>query len=99
MDWLPYIIKPAPAITVFAALALGHALRRFKIARRSRGGGLKLDPVILPGAIGGAPTAAAALSDATEAAHSMTPVPGFTVSYAIPNMLLAVRCPPIGACT
>jgi len=56
---------------------------------------LKLNPVILLGALCGGQTVAAALSAVNEAADSMTPVLGFTVTYAIANVLLAVWGPVI----
>lgn len=60
---------------------------------------LKLHPVILMGALAGGQTVAAALSAATDEAQSMTPVLGFTVTYAISNVLLAVWGPVIIALT
>jgi len=60
---------------------------------------LKLHPVILMGALAGGQTVAAALSAATDEAQSMTPVLGFTVTYAISNVLLAVWGPLIVALT
>jgi AspT/YidE/YbjL antiporter-like protein len=60
---------------------------------------LKLNPVILLGAIAGGQTVAAALSAANEETESMTPVLGFTVTYAISNVLLAVWGPVIVAVT
>jgi aspartate-alanine antiporter len=58
---------------------------------------LKIHPVILLGAIGGGQTVAASLSAANEEADSMTPVLGFTVTYAIANVLLAIWGPIIVA--
>ncbi len=58
---------------------------------------LKLHPVILLGALAGGQTVAAALSAANEETDSMTPVLGFTVTYAISNVLLAVWGPVIVA--
>ena len=58
---------------------------------------LKLDPVILLGAICGGQTVAAGLNAVTDATGSMTPVLGFTVTYAISNVLLAVWGPLIVA--
>ena len=58
---------------------------------------LKLDPVILLGAICGGQTVAAGLNAVTEAAESVTPVLGFTVTYAISNVLLAIWGPVIVA--
>jgi aspartate-alanine antiporter len=60
---------------------------------------LKLHPVILLGALAGGQTVAAALSAVTEEAGSMTPVLGFTVTYAIANVLLAIWGPIIVAFT
>jgi uncharacterized transporter YbjL len=57
----------------------------------------KLDPVILLGAICGGQTVAAGLNAVTDATGSMTPVLGFTVTYAISNVLLAVWGPVIVA--
>ncbi len=56
---------------------------------------LKLHPVVLLGALCGGQTVAAALNAATEEADSMTPVLGFTVTYAVSNVLLAVWGPVI----
>jgi len=58
---------------------------------------LKLHPVILLGALSGGQTVAASLNAANEAADSMTPVLGFTVTYAISNVLLAIWGPIIVA--
>ena len=58
---------------------------------------LKLHPVILLGAVSGGQTVAASLSAVNEATESMTPVLGFTVTYAISNVLLAVWGPVIVA--
>ncbi len=58
---------------------------------------LKLHPVILLGALAGGQTVAAALNAANEETDSMTPVLGFTVTYAISNVLLAVWGPVIVA--
>jgi len=60
---------------------------------------LKLHPVVLLGAIAGGQTVAAALTAANEETDSMTPVLGFTVTYAISNVLLAVWGPVIVALT
>jgi len=56
---------------------------------------LKLHPVILLGALGGGQTVAASLTAVNETADSMTPVLGFTVTYAISNVLLAIWGPVI----
>jgi putative transport protein len=58
---------------------------------------LKLHPVVLLGAVSGGQTVAASLSAVNEATESMTPVLGFTVTYAISNVLLAVWGPVIVA--
>lgn len=58
---------------------------------------LKLHPVVLLGAIAGGQTVAASLTAATEVAESVTPVLGFTVTYAISNVLLTVWGPIIVA--
>ena len=60
---------------------------------------LKLHPVVLLGALCGGQTVAAALSAVNEETESMTPVLGFTVTYAISNVLLAVWGPVIVAFT
>jgi aspartate-alanine antiporter len=60
---------------------------------------LKLHPVVLLGALCGGQTVAAALSAANEETDSITPVLGFTVTYAISNVLLAVWGPVIVALT
>ena len=67
-------------IPLFVALYVGRFL-------------LKLHPVVLMGALCGGQTVAAALSAASEETESMTPVLGFTVTYAISNVLLAVWGP------
>jgi aspartate-alanine antiporter len=54
---------------------------------------LKLHPVVLLGALCGGQTVAAALSAANEETESMTPVLGFTVTYAISNVLLTIWGP------
>src|SRR4029077_16767335 len=60
---------------------------------------LKLNPVVLLGALCGGQTVAAALSAVNEETDSMTPVLGFTVTYAISTVLLAVWGPLIVALT
>jgi putative transport protein len=60
---------------------------------------LKLNPVVLLGALCGGQTVAAALNAVNEETESMTPVLGFTVTYAISNVLLAVWGPVIVAFT
>ena len=60
---------------------------------------LKLNPVVLLGALCGGQTVAAALSAVNEETESMTPVLGFTVTYAISNVLLAVWGPVLVAVT
>jgi aspartate-alanine antiporter len=60
---------------------------------------LKLNPVVLLGALCGGQTVAAALTAANEETESVTPVLGFTVTYAISNVLLAVWGPVIVALT
>ena len=60
---------------------------------------LKLHPVVLLGALCGGQTVAAALTAVNEETDSMTPVLGFTVTYAISNVLLAVWGPVIVAIT
>jgi putative transport protein len=60
---------------------------------------LRLNPVVLLGALCGGQTVAAALNAVNEETESMTPVLGFTVTYAISNVLLAVWGPVIVALT
>jgi putative transport protein len=60
---------------------------------------LKLHPVVLLGAMSGGQTVAASLNAINEVTDSMTPVLGFTVTYAISNVLLAVWGPVIVALT
>ncbi|CAE6896352.1 MULTISPECIES: aspartate-alanine antiporter [Pseudomonas] len=55
---------------------------------------LRLHPMILFGALAGAQTEAASMNKIIDASGSNTPVIGFTVCYAISNVLLAV-CGPI----
>ncbi len=55
---------------------------------------LRLHPMILFGALAGAQTEAASMNKIIEQSGSNTPVIGFTVCYAISNVLLAV-CGPI----
>lgn len=55
---------------------------------------LRLHPMILLGALAGAQTEAASMNKIIEQSGSNTPVIGFTVCYAISNVLLAV-CGPI----
>ncbi len=71
-------------IPLIAALLVGRFL-------------LKLHPVVLLGAICGGQTVAAALNAVNEETDSSTPVLGFTVTYAISNVLLAVWGPVIVA--
>lgn len=60
---------------------------------------LKLHPVILLGALCGGQTVAAALNAVNEETESVTPVLGFTVTYAVSNVLLAIWGPVIVAFT
>ena len=55
---------------------------------------LRLHPMILLGALAGAQTEAASMNKIIEQSGSNTPVIGFTVCYAISNVLLAV-CGPV----
>jgi aspartate-alanine antiporter len=71
-------------VPLFVALFVGRFL-------------LKLNPVILLGALCGGQTVAAALNAVTDETQSMTPVLGFTVTYAVSNVLLAVWGPVIVA--
>ncbi len=54
---------------------------------------LKMNPVIICGAISGNLTTTAALNGVIDAAESSTPVLGYTVSYAISNVLLTFLGP------
>ena len=56
---------------------------------------LRMNPVILCGALAGSMTQDAAMLAASEAAESATPVLGFTVPYAIANVLLTLLGPVI----
>jgi putative transport protein len=56
---------------------------------------LKMDPVILLGAESGAGTATAALKAIQDAAGSKLPVLGYTVPYALGNILLTAWGPVI----
>jgi len=76
----------ATLVPLFTALYFGHYV-------------LKLHPVILLGALAGGQTVAAALTAANDETESVTPVLGFTVTYAISNVLLAVWGPVIVALT
>lgn len=60
---------------------------------------LRLHPMILFGALAGAQTEAASMNKIIEQSGSNTPVIGFTVCYAISNVLLAVCGPVIIALT
>ena len=60
---------------------------------------LRLHPLILFGALAGAQTEAASMNKILEQSGSNTPVIGFTVCYAISNVLLAVCGPVIIALT
>jgi aspartate-alanine antiporter len=60
---------------------------------------LRLHPAILLGALCGGQTVAAALAAANEETQSVTPVLGFTLTYAISNVLLAVWGPLVVALT
>lgn len=60
---------------------------------------LRLHPMILFGALAGAQTEAASMNKIIEQSGSNTPVIGFTVCYAISNVLLAVCGPIIVAVT
>jgi putative transport protein len=58
---------------------------------------LKIHPLILLGGIAGAQTEAASMNTIIEESGSQTPVIGFTVCYAISNVLFAVWGPIIVA--
>ena len=51
---------------------------------------LKLNPVLLLGACAGAQTVTAAMAEVQEKSGSRTPVLGYTVPYAIGNILLTI---------
>jgi aspartate-alanine antiporter len=76
----------ATLVPILVALAFGRFV-------------LKLNPVVLLGALCGGQTVAAALNAVNEETESITPVLGFTVTYAIANVLLAVWGPVIVALT
>ncbi|MGH8235640.1 MAG: transporter [Steroidobacteraceae bacterium] len=54
---------------------------------------LRMDPVLICGALAGAQTQDAALLAASDAAESSTPILGFTVPYAIGNVMLTLLGP------
>ena len=56
---------------------------------------LKMNPVILLGACAGAGTVTAALRAVQDEAHSKLPVLGYTVPYAVGNILLTAWGPVI----
>lgn len=60
---------------------------------------LRMNPVIICGALAGAMTVDAAVTGACDVAESQTPVLGVAVPYAIGNVLLTVLGPIIVACT
>ena len=60
---------------------------------------LRMNPVIVCGALAGAMTVDAAVTGACEAAESQTPVLGVAVPYAIANVVLTVLGPIIVALT
>jgi putative transport protein len=60
---------------------------------------LRMNPVIICGALAGAMTVDAAVTGACEIAESQTPVLGVAVPYAVGNVLLTVLGPIIVACT
>lgn len=60
---------------------------------------LKVDPVLLFGALAGAQTQDAAMLAASDVAESSAPALGFTVPYAIGNILLTIMGPIIVALT
>src|SRR3954453_2840004 len=51
---------------------------------------LKLNPILLLGACAGAQTVTAAMAEVQEKSGSRTPVLGYTVPYAIGNILLTI---------
>lgn len=60
---------------------------------------LRMNPVIICGALAGAMTVDAAVTGACDVAESQTPVLGVAVPYAMGNVLLTVLGPIIVACT
>lgn len=60
---------------------------------------LKINPVLLMGALAGAQTQDAAMLAASDAAESPAPALGFTVPYAIGNILLTILGPGVVALT
>lgn len=60
---------------------------------------LKINPVLLMGALAGAQTQDAAMLAASDVAESPTPALGFTVPYAIGNILLTILGPAVVALT
>jgi aspartate-alanine antiporter len=60
---------------------------------------LRMNPVIICGALAGAMTVDAAVTGACDVAESQTPVLGVAVPYAVGNVLLTVLGPIIVACT
>jgi AspT/YidE/YbjL antiporter-like protein len=83
---LLFIGAAVTLVPLFTAYLFGHYV-------------LRLHPAILMGALCGGQTVAAALAAANEETQSVTPVLGFTVTYAIANVLLAVWGPLIVAFT
>ncbi len=80
----------AGAVVTLVPLVVALAFGRFV---------LRLHPVVLLGAVCGGQTVAAALNAVNEAADSTAPVLGFTVTYAVSNVLLALWGPVIVALT
>jgi uncharacterized transporter YbjL len=60
---------------------------------------LRMNPVVICGALAGAMTVDAAVTGACEVAESQTPVLGVAVPYAIANVVLTVLGPVIVALT
>ena len=54
---------------------------------------LKMNPIVICGAISGNLTTTAALNGVMEVAESSTPVLGYTVNYAVSNVLLTFLGP------
>ncbi|WP_445673011.1 aspartate-alanine antiporter [Pseudomonas inefficax] len=85
------ILEQGPALVVAGALVtLIPPLVALYIGRYV----LRLHPMILFGALAGAQTEAASMNKIIEQSGSNTPVVGFTVCYAVSNVLLAV-CGPV----
>ena len=83
-------MKRALVIAGFVVAVLPHVMALFIGSRV-----LKMNPVILLGACAGAGTVTAALRAIQDEAQSKLPVLGYTVPYAIGNILLTAWGPVI----